>query len=296
MEQRRIPDLIFDVGMHVGNDAEFYLKKGFRVIGVEANPDLCALAERRLASYVASGQLTIVNRAIAPRAGEVTFHVNLDDPESEWGTLNNEWVDRNARWGAPSRAITVRASRFEDLLREHGVPRYLKIDIEGSDLLCVEALASFSVRPRFVSLETSKTSFDELVHELSVLWDLGYRRYKVVSQQWMKLWRCPSPAREGKYVNHRFPAASSGLFGEELPGRWLDIEETLRRYLRIFRSYRRYGDGSRVRRLLPWDPTLRVLNKLSGWHDLHAMAEDDVAGGGREIEDPVRDLIRLPER
>ncbi len=30
--------LIIDVGMHTGRDTEFYLKKGFEVIAIEANP------------------------------------------------------------------------------------------------------------------------------------------------------------------------------------------------------------------------------------------------------------------
>ena len=31
-------DLIFDIGFHTGLDSEFYLRKGFRVVGVEARP------------------------------------------------------------------------------------------------------------------------------------------------------------------------------------------------------------------------------------------------------------------
>ena len=33
-------DLVYDVGMHKGEDTEFYLRKGFRVIAFEADPDL----------------------------------------------------------------------------------------------------------------------------------------------------------------------------------------------------------------------------------------------------------------
>ena len=38
-------NLIFDVGLHTGQDTAFYLKKGFRVIAIEANP-LLAPARR----------------------------------------------------------------------------------------------------------------------------------------------------------------------------------------------------------------------------------------------------------
>ena len=41
-------DLIYDIGMHEGEDSEFYLLKGFRVVAVEADPDLCQAAAERL--------------------------------------------------------------------------------------------------------------------------------------------------------------------------------------------------------------------------------------------------------
>jgi len=43
-------DLIFDIGANNGDDTAFYLKKGFRVVAIEADPalaqklnDLCGL-------------------------------------------------------------------------------------------------------------------------------------------------------------------------------------------------------------------------------------------------------------
>jgi hypothetical protein len=46
------PDLIYDVGFHVGEDTEFYLKKGYRVLAVEANPELCARGQMRFADAI----------------------------------------------------------------------------------------------------------------------------------------------------------------------------------------------------------------------------------------------------
>ncbi|HJU23267.1 MAG TPA: hypothetical protein VJ891_12220 [Casimicrobiaceae bacterium] len=45
------------------------------------------------------------------------------------------------------------------------MPYYLKIDIEGADLHCVRALARFGKRPKYVSLESTMTSWDGLVEE-----------------------------------------------------------------------------------------------------------------------------------
>ena len=45
--------LIFDVGCNDGQDADFYLKKGFRVVEVEANPALCEALKKRFADEIA---------------------------------------------------------------------------------------------------------------------------------------------------------------------------------------------------------------------------------------------------
>ena len=57
-------DLIYDVGMHKGEDTEFYLRKGFRVIAFEANPELVDLCRVRLKRFIEQGQLKIVEGAI----------------------------------------------------------------------------------------------------------------------------------------------------------------------------------------------------------------------------------------
>ncbi|HLI20041.1 MAG TPA: hypothetical protein VKV32_02915 [Stellaceae bacterium] len=77
---RRSDDLIFDFGMHFCEDTEFYLKKGFRVVAVEANPAACRDAERRNAQAIASGQLTVVNRAISRSNEPLRFYVNTAEP------------------------------------------------------------------------------------------------------------------------------------------------------------------------------------------------------------------------
>ena len=100
---RKQHDLVFDVGLHKGEDTEFYLEKGFRVVAFEADPDLAAHCRERFAAQLREGRLVIVEGAIvattpgidAPRT--VTFYKNLD--KSVWGTTQAAWADRNARLG-----------------------------------------------------------------------------------------------------------------------------------------------------------------------------------------------------
>lgn len=259
-------DLIYDVGLHKGEDSEFYLKKGFRVVAIEALPALVQTATERLHGYLDNGQLVILNVAVAEKDGPLTFFENLGD--SVWGTAYPEWAQRNQRLGQSSIKRTVQGMNFANILKRYGIPYYLKIDIEGADILCLEALKNFESKPKHVSIESAKTSWKLLLSEFAIFKALGYSRFKVVPQQHMTAQICPVPAREGRCVDHQFENGASGLFGEESPGEWMDEAEAVRIYRSIFLRYKLFGDDSIVlaKRVLR---RLRLIPNV-GWYDTHA--------------------------
>lgn len=233
-------DLIYDIGMHVGQDSEYYLKKGFRVVAVEANPVLADEQRIRFENAISAGKLFLINKGIATQRGTFPFYVN--DTLSEWSSFNEEI---GARGGA-YHEIQVEAIPLGDLLLEYGVPYYLKIDIEGYDMMALKELQNCAVRPRFVSVENGQRPFLELFR------NLGYRGFKFVNQRDVPLQKVPEPAKEGLFVEHVFPHGASGLFGEEAPGRWLSFDEV----------------GAEIDAY--WNNPERDPN-IHGWFDLHAM-------------------------
>jgi FkbM family methyltransferase len=263
--------LIFDCGMHNGDDTEFYLKKGFRVVAIEADQKHCDAVSERLGGYIADGRLIIVNKAIASEPGEVTFYDN--QKYSVWGTIKPDWAARNDRMGATSISHTITATTMRDLLSEYGVPYYVKIDIEGLDTVALADLGSQRDRPKYVSIESDKASYGALKTEFAMLQALGYDKFKIVPQQNIDRQKLPSPPREGGWVDHHFPKGSSGAFGEEAPGVWLTADQAIERYRKIFIRYMLLGDDKLIRnrvvtRLL-WEIGVRA-----GWHDTHAKLSD----------------------
>jgi FkbM family methyltransferase len=252
--------LIFDIGCHNGRDSEFYLKKGFTVVAVEANPSLCLQLKQRFADQIASGQFHLVEKAIAEHGGDVEFYLNLKD--SIWGTIRPEYAAKVAAQGADSTKIIVPSVDFSELIERFGVPRYMKVDIEGADLLCVEGLARFPQRPRFISIERS-LSLGRQILELRLLSKLGYARFQVIDQQTIPTQKPPNPAREGLYADHRFELHDSGLFGEELPDAWLTIRGAMLRNAELFALNKRIG-------LLKRTPLLSRYAGPGSWYDLHA--------------------------
>src|SRR5690349_11166216 len=70
--------VIYDFGMNNGDDVGYYLHKGVRVVGVEANPELCSRVEERFPDAIADGRLTILNVALSDveTSKPITFYVH----------------------------------------------------------------------------------------------------------------------------------------------------------------------------------------------------------------------------
>jgi FkbM family methyltransferase len=264
-------DLIFDVGMHLGEDTDFYLKKGFRVVGFEANSTFVEHCKARFSDAVASERLVIVHGAVAPgTVSTVPFYVNLVN--TRWGTINRDWVTRNERRGAPSKMVEVRRIDLVEYFHQFGMPYYLKIDIEGSDLAAASSLKAIKDRPQFISIETEINRFSRVLEEIELLRSLGYRRFKPVQQKTIEGARLVSLARDGRSFEHVFEPGASGSFGEDLPGEWLDYPTTRRAYRAIFARYWAVGHLSPFFRQ-PRHKVQRHLQRIigvAGWHDLHA--------------------------
>ena len=279
-------DLIYDVGMHKGEDAEFYLRKGFRVVGFEADPDLMAICRDRLGSFVDANRLTLIEGAVVSRedleAGRTRVPFYKSDGNSVWGTACSDWAVRNARLGNSSTVIDVDVVDFPSMLRRYGVPRYMKVDIEGRDMVCVDALKDLAERPDYLSIESDKTSYANIKQEIDTLVGLGYDGFQAINQaEIFRRQSPPHPAREGQYVAHAFERGSSGLFGAELGDDWKSEREILRLYRVIGLGYFLLGDdvamnGWRFRGA--WrlrEMTRRALNPYGkrvfpGWYDTHA--------------------------
>jgi FkbM family methyltransferase len=256
-------DLIYDIGFHRGEDTDFYLKKGYRVVAVEANPELCAEGRERFAGPISEGRLTLVNKAVAEAPGKVTFYRNRNN--SVWGTIDLLWAERNARMGSPSDEIIVEATTMEALLAEFGVPYYAKFDIEGFDMVGVQGLGAAKERPRYISVESDKDSFKALLREFAILTSLGYDRFKVVPQSKVPRQRCAD-------LDYQFPEGSSGQLGEDAPGSWLTAEQAIAAYKPIFFRYALVGDdpvAPQWARSLAWRLGMRA-----DWYDTHAKISD----------------------
>jgi FkbM family methyltransferase len=250
-----ISNLIYDVGMNNGDDTAYYLKQGFRIVGIEANPVLAAQCRERFSTALARDRLILCNVGIAAREGLQRFWVNQE--HSEFSSFLPEVAGRNGQTTVP---VSVPCMTFASILSRYGVPFYTKIDIERYDVYCLESLDRRDL-PQHVSVEAHDLSY------LAILHRLGYNVFKCVDQTAhnLKLDFGPTWLRWGHRKSLRlaevlklyapaFPRGSSGPFGDDTPGRWKSIEEVNNDWARM---------NSRVRGKL----------YRFGWFDFHAMRQ-----------------------
>lgn len=205
------PDLIFDLGANRGEDTEFYLDKGFRVVAVEANPLLARDLARRLAKPIAAGRLVLLNVGVWSEPGEALFYVNQDN--DHWSSFDPAYGTRQC---SRHSTLAVPCRTLPELIAEHGLPHYLKVDIEGADRFALAQLLRLPGLPDCVSVEEyGVAAIDDLAAA-------GYRRFQWQPQNDKSWAEPPLPPREGNYAARVFTGRDSGLFGAELPGKWLD--------------------------------------------------------------------------
>jgi FkbM family methyltransferase len=192
-----VPDLVYDIGMHVGNDTAHYLSEGYRVIGIEANPLLVEHCKQRFAREISSGLLRILHVGVTEKNGVMPFYINSRN--SEWSHFTKEigWRD-----GQEGTIVEVPTVRFEELIEYYKSPYFIKCDIETSDLHVLNALKSLAPEnlPMYVSVEAHDLDY------LVILRSLGYEQFKIVDQKAHGMLAC------------------SGPFGEKSPGQWVPLD------------------------------------------------------------------------
>lgn len=247
--------LIYDLGLHRGYDAEYYLNKGFKVIALEANPGMIVRARRNptLLAAEQEGRLGIVSMALWHESGEsISFYVNAK--KDDWSSIQKKWAEKGAH---ETREIKVPTITLADMFEKLGVPYYIKCDIEGADAIFSEQLARQTSLPAFVSCEDSDRKIVEHFREA------GYDHFQFVNQALHHEIVSPNPAREGNFFETQFTGHMSGLFGLDLPfDRWIPYEE-VKRISGLYEQLRQAKFGL-----------------SNAWYDLHATKKETLAAAG----------------
>lgn len=147
--------LIIDVGANKGDFCipAAIANPDWEILAFEPVPELCGLIRQRARSLDISN-LTCLQLAIDETSGAASFHVSR---QADWGVssllkFNQQNIQGNAYWNQREdlfhdSELRVRTSRLSSALRDAGyspdLPIFMKIDIQGKDLVALESLDDY---------------------------------------------------------------------------------------------------------------------------------------------------------
>lgn len=158
-------DLIFDIGANHGFKTDLFLRLGAKVVAVEPNGYSREILSGKFLDYrLIKKPVTLVGKAVGESRG--TDAMWIDGPGSALNTFSNKWVEtlrkEPDRIGKPGMSVgfarqeKVELVTLDDLIAEHGVPFFIKIDVEGYE---INVLRGLGRRVPYISFEVNLPEF-----------------------------------------------------------------------------------------------------------------------------------------
>jgi FkbM family methyltransferase len=142
-------DLVFDVGANDGTKTDIFLRLGARVISIDPDEVNQSILRDKFQRYrLVPKRVVIVGKALSDRSATETMWI--DGPGSAVNTLSQKWAEtlktnkdkfEHAHFGLDfARSKTVETTTLEELILAHGLPVFVKIDVEGYEASVIRGL------------------------------------------------------------------------------------------------------------------------------------------------------------
>jgi FkbM family methyltransferase len=208
-------DLAFDIGAHVGIRARAMRAAGARVVALEPQSPFSGYLRLTLPR-----DIRLLEAAAGPT--ETLAHMSVSSRHPTVSSLNTGFAQdigakpgfEHVRWDAVQQ---VKVTTLDSLIAQEGVPRYIKIDVEGYEL---DVLAGLSQPVNLISVEYLPGMPDLSRAVIDRLCELGpYRFNPVIGETARFLWSEWQDAVTTKDWLASLPeTASSGDLYAQLPG------------------------------------------------------------------------------
>ena len=205
-------DIVFDVGANRGNRAKVFLKlKAFTVLVEPQIPcgDYLKIVLHGVPNW------TLVEKALGSEEGELEM---LISPQDVISTLSPHWLETVQKSGRFAGEIWDKRQKtpvttLDQLIRQQGMPSFIKIDVEGYE---TKVLAGLSSAPQALSFEFVPECLDDAFACMDHLLSLASYEFQLSLGESMTLgldkWLSGSDLKG--YLRHAHALTNAECFGD----------------------------------------------------------------------------------
>jgi FkbM family methyltransferase len=164
-------DFVLDIGSNNGDFASQIISAGHKVVLVEPNPKLVTVLRTRFTDPTVA---TIVPLGVGKSSG--TMSLSICDESDKLSTFATHWKEGRFREYSWTENVSVSITTIDDLISNFGMPRYIKIDVEGFEL---EVVSGMNVKAGIVSFEFTNEFVDHAIQIVQLLSNRGYSRFNI---------------------------------------------------------------------------------------------------------------------
>ncbi|MFZ4400852.1 MAG: FkbM family methyltransferase [Bacteroidales bacterium] len=131
-------DLYFDVGANDGNRIQPIMDAGIKIIAIEPQKECIKYLKSKFGD-----KITIIPKGLGEKEEIKIFNVSTINVLS---SFSEEWIERtqnSGRYGDAQwfKKEEVEITTLDKLIEEFGIPRFIKIDVEGYELEVLNGLS-----------------------------------------------------------------------------------------------------------------------------------------------------------
>jgi len=176
-------DLCFDVGANRGSRTKVFLNLGATVVAVEPQIQCALMLEKY---YGSNKALTIMQKALGHQEGQAEMMLSTANPIS---SLSSPWIQAVKDSGrfahhTWNKKQPVQITTLDNLISLHGLPSFIKIDVEGYEY---EVLQGLSQPVKALSLEFIPEFLRDTRQSIAHLQTLGNPTFNFALGETMQL-------------------------------------------------------------------------------------------------------------
>lgn len=164
-------DLCFDIGSCFGDITQIFLDLQATVVCVEPQQVCLNVLYKKFSK---NKNVQIISKAVSSKKGNAVLYTSPVEPAI--ASISEQWKNKSrfSKNFKLSKKQKVETTTLDDLIKEYGIPKFCKIDVEGYEK---NVLHGLSQKIPFISFEFTQELLSDALDNMNYLSKLGSAKF-----------------------------------------------------------------------------------------------------------------------